>query len=336
MRIQRGIVSRKCMFLTSFSDPTLVRKVWVVVIDGITIGRPCCGVHNCFEPLPNNNDRFCSVHVLTHNNICVIVGCNNNVMKDRLTCAIPDHQAVENLRNDRGKARFQLQHRLQRARVSHPNNTVAEDQPTSEIANADDAEEEFEIPQHHLATATGNPKKLRAQFGRRRTHNEQIIVAPCGIIIARETFYGAEGVASVVEMIKNTFNGDIKPDHIFFDNNCSLAKMAKGDPFFANIGLTVDVFHFKCKHSEKDEFCQSNCNPVAYPELLGEDGTGWYFNSSIAEQTNVWLGGYHSMCREMRADRYTFFLDEMILRKNRLVRKKLEKEMKMPNTWPVM
>jgi hypothetical protein len=175
MRIQRGIVSHKCMFLTSFSDPTLVRKVWVVVIDGITIGRPCCGVHNCFEPLLNNNDRFCTVHIPTHSKICAIVGCSNKVMKDRLTCAILDHQAVKNLRNDRGKARFQLQHRLQRARVSHPNNTVAEDQPTSELADADDAEEEFEIPQHHLATATGNPKKLLLVYHTRHANARYLI-----------------------------------------------------------------------------------------------------------------------------------------------------------------
>jgi hypothetical protein len=41
-------------------------------------------------------------------------------------------------------------------------------------------------------------RKLRAQFGRRHTHNEQLIVALCGMILARETFYGAEGVGSVV------------------------------------------------------------------------------------------------------------------------------------------
>ena len=41
-------------------------------------------------------------------------------------------------------------------------------------------------------------KQIWAQFGQRRTHNEQIIVMPCGIIIAQETFYGAEGVGSVV------------------------------------------------------------------------------------------------------------------------------------------
>jgi hypothetical protein len=143
-----------------------------------------------------------------------------------------------------------------------------------------------------------------------------------------------QGAHSVQEMIKRMFHNDIKPDHIFFDNNCTLAKMVKDDPFFEDIGLTVDVFHFKSKHSETDTFCQEHCNPAAYPELISEDGKGWYFNSSIAEQTNVWLGGYHSICREMLMDKYIFFLDEMILRRNRMIRKKLIIEGKGPNNWP--
>ena len=171
------------------------------------------------------------------------------------------------------------------------------------------------------------------------------------MITARETFYGAEGVGSVIvsgpllyirdwgaqsvqEMIKHMFHNDIKPDHIFFDNNCTLAKMVKDDPFFKDIGLTVDVFHFKSKHSETDTFCQEHCNPAAYPELISEDGKGWYFNSSIAEQTNVWLGGYHSICREMLMDKYIFFLDEMILRRNHMMQEKLMGEGKCPSNWP--
>jgi len=106
------------------------------------------------------------------------------------------------------------------------------------------------------------------------------------------------------------------PDHIFYDNNCTIAKMVKDDPIFKNVGLTVDVFHFKCKHSEKDTFCQENCNPAAYPELLGTGTQPWYFNSSVAEQTNAWLGSYHAICREMEKQRYNFFLDEMIRRRN--------------------
>lgn len=135
-------------------------------------------------------------------------------------------------------------------------------------------------------------------------------------------------------MIKRTYRfPGIKPDHIFFDNNCSLAKAVKNDPFFKDIGLTVDVFHFKSKHSEADIFCQSNCNPAAYPELLGENGKQWYFNSSVAEQTNAWVGGYHSICREMRVDRFNFFLDKMIRRRNIITHAKLKKTEQEPARW---
>lgn len=43
--------------------------------------------------------------------------------------------------------------------------------------------------------ATGN-RVLKAQFGRRRTHNEQTLVRPCGIIYARATMFGAEAVSN--------------------------------------------------------------------------------------------------------------------------------------------
>lgn len=136
-------------------------------------------------------------------------------------------------------------------------------------------------------------------------------------------------------MIKRTFREDIKPNHIFFDNNCTLAKMVATDPFFDDIGLSVDVFHFKSKHSVTDEFCQAHCNPAAFPELEGTNGKAWYFNSSIAEQTNVWLGGYHAICREMLVDKYNFFLDEMIMRRNQATKAKLIEQGHCPGNWLV-
>ena len=174
------------------------------------------------------------------------------------------------------------------------------------------------------------------------------------MIMAQETFYHAEAIYSVIvsllklsilmfqtyyhwqEMIKQTYRiASTKPNHIFFDNNCTLGKAVKDDPFFKDIALTVDVFHFKCKHSEKDQFCQENCNPVAYPELLGEGLKQWYFNSSVAEQTNSWFGGYQAICREMRVDRYNFFFDEMIRRRNIMTLARLTKEPGTnPGTWP--
>jgi len=46
--------------------------------------------------------------------------------------------------------------------------------------------------------SAGGNKKFKAQFGRRRTHNEQILVRPCGVIVARATFFGAEAVSNVL------------------------------------------------------------------------------------------------------------------------------------------
>lgn len=143
------------------------------------------------------------------------------------------------------------------------------------------------------------------------------------MIIARETFYYAESITAVVEMIKRTYRGGFMPNHIIFDNNCSVAKHVKDDPDFNNVGLAVDVFHFTNKHAVSDTFCQSNCNPALFPELLGENGRNWWFNTSIAEQTNVWLGGFHSICREMAMDMFDFFLDEMVMMRNRATKAKL-------------
>lgn len=119
------------------------------------------------------------------------------------------------------------------------------------------------------------------------------------------------------------------PEFLIYDNNCNLKKHVRDVPFFDNIALPVDVFHFKCKHKETDTFCQLHCNPASFPELL--DGEKWRFNTSIAEQTNAWFGGYLSMCREMGADRYDLFLDEMIRMRNELIVEKLEKSNLLPH-----
>ena len=80
------------------------------------------------------------------------------------------------------------------------------------------------------------------------------------------------------------------------------------------VALPVDVFHFKCKHKESDEYCATHCNPASYPELM--TGEKWTFNSSVAEQANAWVGGFLAIVRDMRPERYNFFLDEVIRRRN--------------------
>jgi hypothetical protein len=95
----------------------------------------------------------------------------------------------------------------------------------------------------------------------------------------------------------------------------------------------VDVFHFKSKHKESNIKCGQHCNPYIWPELRTEDGK-WQFNSSAAEQTNAWYGGLLAIVHNMQADRYKFFLDEMIKQWNRMVVKELKCKGKHPYDIP--
>jgi hypothetical protein len=92
---------------------------------------------------------------------------------------------------------------------------------------------------------------------------------------------------------------------MWYDNNCHIAAMlaAEGDTYFEDVALPVDVFHFKSKHKEGDEFCGRHCNPALWVELMDPETGSWVFNSSAAEQVNRWLRGYHAMTHLMRQDR---------------------------------
>ncbi|KAI0083493.1 hypothetical protein BDY19DRAFT_978231 [Irpex rosettiformis] len=326
----------KCVrFFDRRNDGCGILKTRVVVTDGITIGRPCCSVHNCKNPLQKQYDRFCAdpehARLVT---VCAIKDCDSTVLSGHLVCGNRLHLEFEARHRLHGQARIR-----QLAQLYNPND---EEEHNDSSHNG---EEFFDIDDHNqivgedigpstfpLTPAAGH-KRVRAIFGRKRTHGEQLLVGCCGIIIARATMYGAEGIHSVAEFIKQVFRHVPPPEHIFYDSNCLLARHVRGkDPFFDNIGLSVDVFHFDCKHSEADAYCQAHCNPRSFPELLNDNGS-WYFNSSAAEQVNSWIGKYQSMCREMTAEKFDFFLDEMIMRRNEYTLASLQSQGYSPTYW---
>ncbi|GJE86647.1 hypothetical protein PsYK624_027280 [Phanerochaete sordida] len=187
--------------------------------------------------------------------------------------------------------------------------------------------------------ATGN-RLLRALFGRRRTHNEELCVASCGVILGRATFFGSEAPNGVRIFLMSLFpTEESLPGIIWHDNNCKIVAMLENDDdsylrdYFKHCALPVDVFHFKSKHKESDGNCNRNCNPANWPQLMTADGK-WRFNSSAAEQANAWFGGYQAMVREMQVDRYNFFLDEMIKRRNRQTVEKLRTGLHAPYLIP--
>lgn len=172
-------------------------------MDGVTIGHPCCAVHDCTVPLASPKHRFCPSHK-DHAIKCAVVSCKDSIESGFRTCALPDHRKVEDYLNIKNKAMFQLKHRLARLKVMQPSDALAND-PNDEAANLhDDEEEELDVaidkaggPQECDGKSEEGNRKLRVRFGRRRTHNEQLCVASCGVIRGRATFFGSEALNGV-------------------------------------------------------------------------------------------------------------------------------------------
>lgn len=132
--------------------------VHAVVMDGVTLGRPTCGVPHCTLPLANKRHRFCPTHV-HFNEKCAIVGCSERISApDKRTCNNPIHQQVENVHVERGQAAFQLKEKLKRAKVAHPKNGEALDLPVAHIIEqGDDLDETYEIVGDRVIPSEADP-----------------------------------------------------------------------------------------------------------------------------------------------------------------------------------
>lgn len=125
----------------------------------------------------------------------------------------------------RGKAMFQLRDRLQRAKGFAPSNSfpapppdtadmtssrlsalqleteatgadllpiMPDSQAASTTRPVDNSDDDEEIQYVCDGKSTQGNRVLRARFGRRRTHNEQLCVFSCGVVAGRATFFGSE------------------------------------------------------------------------------------------------------------------------------------------------
>lgn len=267
--------------------------------------------------------------------VCAINGCENPVIElvsedpkgsppklsKKKTCSLPLHQEIETKHQQQSTGSFLYKQQLQHAQISQPIDSFSGACRVQEQDLQEDFESYLVNGQQIMMNTVKNPgtigvaddtaepvdpcpsksahgnQTLKAQFGQCQTHNEQILVWPCGVIFTRATMFGTEAVSNFLVMVKNVFSvpGAQKPEHIVYDTNCDAQQQAEKDPWFKGVGMCVDTWNFHNKHAVTHTYCQLNCNPVLYPELM-DTFSGWFFNTSIAEQTNAWLGGYHSMC----------------------------------------
>lgn len=164
-----------------------------VVIDGVTVGHPCCNVHNCTTPLASMRDRFCPDHRQL-DRVCVVTDCDQSARPGTQTCTISTHKALEDYYQEQGKAMFQLRLRLERARARADNGASESQLPGHNSGTVDDINSDIDISSDMLCEGkpeAGN-RRLKARFGRRWTHNDELCTASCGIILGRMTFFGSE------------------------------------------------------------------------------------------------------------------------------------------------
>lgn len=158
--------------------------------------------------------RYCTIHAFKEKD-CSVVECVQAAEVGFKTCRIASHRAVEEHYELKSKAMFQLRARLERLNESqgHQRSMVPETLSTmpplevhgsspdvvpicstageaedenSEITSEVDGEVECEEK-----SVEGN-RRIKALLGRRHTHNEELCVASCGVILGRATFFGSE------------------------------------------------------------------------------------------------------------------------------------------------
>ncbi|KAJ7936288.1 hypothetical protein B0H13DRAFT_1946806, partial [Mycena leptocephala] len=240
----------KCMREWIDPETGVERDVQAALSDGLAIGFARCQTAHCTEELANNRHRFCPLHHHLHE-ICAVVGCNAPVRADRKTCDNREHAEMERLHYERGQAAFTLKTRLQRHRITHPQNGL-DDQSPDTVDTADDIET-FHLDNtgrlrihsednpgsvgitdeacEASKSPTGN-RKYKALFGRSRTHNLQTIVRPCGVIVAQAPFYNAEAVSNVLYFVQKVFSVPRahKPEHLIYDTNCDAKQQLLAHP----------------------------------------------------------------------------------------------------------
>ena len=358
-------------------------KVSCVVVDGITIGHPCCAAPYCHIPLSNQQHKWCPEHYKLYGK-CVVGGCNRPARRGKECCNDPEHRKMEKKREEPGRAINYLRYLNATRSVNHTTSTGFESADALEqaaregtqtfdigpggqvriVTPAELAREAKNLPpppeprpadeasSTQLKLKTGH-KRVKAQFSRRRTHNEQFMHNTCGMMGAHATFYYSEALSSNVvrpatgtvlrvshcplqEFEERAQDASFWRQLVVYDYNCGQGRYLKDRPGkerWKDVGLPIDVFHFTSKHSKTDDFCLESCNPYRYPEMRTEDDQKWFFNTSVAEQNNMWIGGFNAVLRGMTQEKYGFVLSEVVTVKNEKTLRRLKETGQNPGFW---
>lgn len=132
---------------------------------------------------------------------CAVLECLQKARAGSRTCAEPTHCALEEQYNEANKAMFQLKARLEKHRIKE---SKLGDGGSTQAAKDTEGLDAVDGMESLPATEEISPEsqsdqsgKIKAQLTRKRTHNEELCVACCGVILGRATFFGSEALNGV-------------------------------------------------------------------------------------------------------------------------------------------
>ncbi|EGF98031.1 uncharacterized protein MELLADRAFT_96227 [Melampsora larici-populina 98AG31] len=181
----------KCTSIRHCQQPDEYSVIRAVVTDGLTIGRYRCSASRaqleylamdagdpppngpCLNSLDNVRSRFCRKHFQLLQKQCEAQPCTRPVMLGQKTCDLESHIRAE----------------------------TAELQDYEDIQHANEADRYDEKGRDGGVSS----KESRPKLSRERTHNDQLIVGACGVVLARQTMFRAES-PSAVKVCPNSYS----------------------------------------------------------------------------------------------------------------------------------
>ena len=202
------------------------------VMDGVCVGHPRCQVYHCTRGLRSPRDRHCEAH-RNLDTVCAIAGCKEACTDGKRTCSAPNHRSVEEERRQRGRALVELKRRLEARNVASSIRALPEKESTFAVLDdpdLDDPPETSNVAGKASKTQRCQPKTTLTC---RWTHNEQLLVRPCGVIVSRATFFEAESLpnARVSVCCPSAFHGPLTSAPSAFPE-CHLSKTLSAVPSF--------------------------------------------------------------------------------------------------------
>lgn len=180
------------LLFRSLRDPYTDRMT-ARVTDGVTVCHPCCSELDCRIPLDNQRDCFCSQHSQQYQGTCCVTGCTRKAEQGYETCDTPTHRQFQLSRQEHNTAMFQLWSRLATAGVASVQLAGSSNIPRPSTFTSD-------CPPHTATLETTNPNSdlvIKGRISHCWTHNEQLFIKCCDVIISCATMFGSEGTMGV-------------------------------------------------------------------------------------------------------------------------------------------